>query len=722
MAKSILKIVLIAAVLFLHAQLRWQAVQQRPLSGLLAQYPHCYSRSLSLVAGRGFERLSVAPDSASLPVKRFLDLEVDELSTADLNAYLTSLPNQEGGDYGSYRYVDWMRIGDLYTAGLVWKLCGIRWTALEHFYVGVSTLAGLAVLLTSWRLSRHFSAGLLAALLFALSPYESGQVVRDANPIWFAAFAFLAFTYLCGRFSATANCAAAFLLGIVCMIGYGWRPDSLVIVLFVLLAALFRWWQDGRGVRQASLAGACYLIGVCGVYGVLQSAIESPQHSLAGNCFHVAYFGEEIRADMDGFENSLQVGRDDAKVASDAYAFHDGLSHEPAPLLYSAGYGRICRTMYFTALGHNLHHWARAIPSTLWYAMGGCPGQDQFQGINISAAWASPEMPRLGQFWTFAVRCLSILLPAFFMIGALAVCCPSCDRGSVAAMLVFCGYYTVIWYVLTPEIRHWGILLVPLCIIAGLAPVVLCKMAGSIWSGARRQALLQRRVWLLPVASAGAIVAGWYILCGATCLISAHERAAYVNDILSRQEQAASVAPHLASPQVFLVTHASAGTSIRQGYLLEIEAGVSPGELTCKHLRLAKEQLLAFNSWENGGKDSGLLDRPRKVIWWNSFTETRHRLHPNKKQLFFVSCLRSASGGDTRSYSLQVNLGGDARLVAARQIDLADWKRLPVSTVFLPGEPPGTTPFVGGLTTRTFNQFPATAAMLGGLGMVEIQP
>src|SRR5690349_5446159 len=79
-ARKTWRAVVIAAVVCLHTQLHWSAISQRSPVVYLGNYPHSYSRSLSLAAGLGYQRLPLAADSASLPLKRFLDMQQESLS------------------------------------------------------------------------------------------------------------------------------------------------------------------------------------------------------------------------------------------------------------------------------------------------------------------------------------------------------------------------------------------------------------------------------------------------------------------------------------------------------------------------------------------------------------------------------------------------------------------------------------------------------------------
>jgi hypothetical protein len=80
---------------------------------------------------------------------------------------------------------------------------------------------------------------------------------------------------------------------------------------------------------------------------------------------------------------------------------------------------------------------------------------------------------------------------------------------------------------------------------------------------------------------------------------------------------------------------------------------------------------------------------------------------------------RSASGGDTRRYTLQVRVQGDSKITDAMRIGLEDWRRMQVSTVISGNHPDLISPSVGGITTRTATQFLVTPEELAPRGIPD---
>lgn len=689
--KTLVCVLMVFAVLALHVGLRWRANDRRQAAELHALYPHCYSRSISLLVGRGYERLPLADDAASKPVKQFLDIETLTLSAEALQKYLASLPEQKNPDLGNYRQIDLLRAGDLYTAAIVWKLCGVSWLALNRFYILISALACLAIFFAAKKISGSFAAGLTAALLYAACPYENTLVVRDTNPMWFIAFATLALTNVNGRQSKWAGLLGGLLLGIASVLGYGWRPQLLFFAPFFLAAALIRSAFDGASPRHLVIMTVAFLLGASAVAAGFRSLNNSPSDALMTAGFHVAYFGEQYRAAGAGAENDLQISYDDSKVASDVNTYCAALGLE-TPKAYDAVYSETCKTFYFEAMKHHLYYWVRSAPTM------------------IHAAVSGKRLNGKSNTW-------QRIAPWLFVVGLLSFATRHVDRIAVALMLAILGFYFGIWFGISPEPRHWGVFLVPVCIIGGLAPTVIVAGLQKWRTGEWRQAHCKSQLRYLFVALT-ACIALWIGACAVAYGISSQARAAYWAAIQAGVEKAAPIVDDRLTPQSFVVTFPESDVAFSRGYYIEIQAGANPQDLLCKHLRTSSNPVEPFADWKGNPPGSGMLDRVREALWWNTFMETRHRLIPNKNQVFFVTGSREPSGGDKRSYSLKITMSGDAKITAVREFNLADWRFLPISSVFQLDDP-GVTPFVDAPSTRTLSQFSATPKTLAELGFPE---
>lgn len=664
--------------------IRLYAFSRQPLHTRIAEYPHSYSCSLSLLAGRGNRRLPLPDAPSSLAIRNFLDMKTNEIDVDEWSAYIDAMPTE--GSPGFYPYVDHGRLGELLTAATVWKICGIKWSSLFYFHIGISTAACLALMIVSWRTGGHYSAGLIAGAVFALSRVEATLPLRDKNAIWFTAFAFLAFDLLYRRYRGRYVLLSALALGFSANLGYLWRPTTLIVTGFIFLASSLKCYFDTRSLKRTIAAGACFLAGAFAVIQVAKISIDDAKQMPMGSFFHIAYFGDSNRAKLLGIEDSYQIAHDDSKTAADACDFRDTRRPEVSPFeVYGAGYGFICREMYLSLVRSNLFNWVYGVPRILMHAT----GADSFRTLPMAL---------------------------LFLAGLTTLFRSGVDRFIVCTLAVFLCYYAAIWFALSPELRHWGMFLVPLSIVGGLAPkaVVDAVRADCSALDGRRRFIPDSKMVLMGSCS----VAAWLLMCLIAYFVSASARADQLEEVL---KLSSSDGERLAfqSNHDFYVHHIEGDENFRIGYLLEIEAGDQSSELFCKHLRLSKSPPALF-SW-NESESDGTLSWARRTIWWNSFLETSHSPQPNQKQLFFVSCMRTVANGDRRSYSLKVEINGDARIVGIRQIDLKNWTRLQMSTLFNETETFGTTPRVGETApSRTLAQFEATPDELKQLGFSEL--
>lgn len=683
----------VAVVLLVHVGIRLRAEQHRPLVGLLGLYPHSYSRSISLVAGFGYERLIIGTDAASQPIKDFLDLKSPTLSVEQLAAYKASIPVQTGGDLGNCRQVDVLRSGDLYVAAAVWKVFGISWPALVRFYVAVSALACLAIFAAARRISGSFVVGLTAAALYAFCRFETTQVIRDANPIWFLAFATYTMVRLGGRQSAFSLALGGAALGVAAMIGYGWRPQLLFFAPLFSAAAVVRRFLDGDGMRRVALTATAFLLAAASVYFGYRSTIDPVDTVKFGSGFHVAYFGEQNRAALAGAENDLQICYDDSKVASDVYSYRTANNLEPS-VVYDGEYSASIRTMYFEAARHHVSYWIRSLPTSI---------QAAITGKLTGDAWNT---------WRTAAF-------ALFLIGLFSVSLHGVDRVALALLLTTMGFYFGIWFGISPERRHWGPFLVPVSIIGGFAPLVVQRLAIALRRDGLHRVVARPQAWYVP-AALGICLLVWCATCLAADQVSAQARADYWQAAQEQCRTAVEVADSRHSPQRFQVDFPEGSTPIQRGYWVEVEAGTEAAELNCRHLRLSSRPIEPLLDWEGNPRGSELHDRIHEALWWNTTTQTRHRILPETRQVFFVTCGREPRCGDTRSYSLKIDLSGDAKITAVRECELSAWRRLPMSSVFQ-FDHPGRTPIVGGQSSTTLQQFATTPEALAEIGLNDVE-
>lgn len=695
-------------ILALHVWLRLSVLSECPTAALGSQYPHCYSTALSVLAGRGCQRLPIAEDGASQPVRAFLDLQRDGISQEEFNAYLQSIPRQTESDIGNYPLTDVTRILDLRTAAVVWRVVGISWRKLQLFYALVSTLACLAVMATAWRIARSAPATLVAGLIFACAAQEGVAGVfnmRDTNPLWFAAFSLVTTVCLAGQFRSTwANCVSFAVLGVVATIGIGWRMDNLVYAPFFILTATVQLALRRIGWMPCVKSFACAVAASASVHALVQKSHDLPRIS-AGIGFHMALHGEYARSNMLGVENGQQIFFDDAKVAADAFAWRD-LNHADRPIQYcDRNYGDICFEMYLANLRYNAFRWLLGTPIVAKTILSGGPRPLVNWPANVPVVINELS-------WGGALR---RIMACLFLVGLMSVCDRSFDRGGVAIVVAFLLMYSAIWFAIWPGYRHIAPLLLPFCLLVGWSITVVCRLAWRVLV-LRWRPVLPRCFFLRAGISGLAIAMLFLAVVGLVYYISARERAGYLTDIRKLSQQGVEWSQSIHSQRRFVVQDFS-GLPFHTGYLLELETSPDGGEILCRQARLTDRQLVVDGGWHGSGNARDLFTWFREVLWWNSFGETRHCLQAGgQKNYFFVTACRAEQGGDRRGFCLEVEALGDVRIVAAKRVNLTDWKRMQLNTVYQEGELFGVAKRIGGDTTRSLIQFPASGEKLTELG------
>jgi len=707
--RLLLSLLAIGAVLTFHAWLRCQQIPAEPKYSVA--YPHCYSSALSVLAGRGFQRLPIASETASAPVRAFLDLDRKAISSEEFDKYLQSIPHQQSCDIGSYAMIDPARILDLYTAALVWHTFGISWLALQLFYVGVSTAACAAILFTVWKISGDLRAGLLAALLLAISADEGFAGVynmRDTNPLWFGAFGLFVLVCVVNEFrNAWLNLATFLLLGVVATIGTGWRMDNIVYIPFLIAAACIKLKAAHVGLRFGTAAVSLACLASMGTHWAIQNSHSLPKNEV-GNAFHVAIHGGEARANILGIENGLQTFFDDSKVASDAFAWH--AAHAPEqPFAYCGGtYGQVCFEMYLSASRYNLFDWVRGMPKiAVMVGMGGPNPQN----------WVPSTHP----FWSFVKPLLSCsrLAGCLFLFGLLAPCVASVDRRAFLTVLALLVLYSAIWFSVSPFQRHFAPILVPLYIIGGMSAVVIPHLYRDVRAGNWKGWLTACR--LRPVRNTAlATIGACILLAGVSFAISAHERSIFLEAIHERSPLGVDISHHIVGSRQFSIEHPPEQRNCAEGYLLTIRAGANPGKLLCRQLRITDDQLVTQSPWQGSADSRNLFEHMRKAVWWNSYYETSHLLAPNQVQSFVVTFHRTSNSGDHRHYKLKIAVGDGAEIISATRVPLDNWQHLPVCTVYRQNDYWGLAYRPGGYTSRTLVQFPSTFETLAELGFPEV--
>jgi hypothetical protein len=666
---TIVRVSLLVALLGAHLALRLHHTLSVPIAaGARHDYSRTYAYALSLVLGRGFNDLPVAGTPAAAPVREFLFLTRDHLTRDELAAYATSLGRAEPDPhFGLYGPLATTRVLDMRLTAALWKLFGVRWQAPYVAAAVASTFCCLLVFLTARRVGGGFWPGFAAAAVFFASPLErflGAWSVRDGSPLWFAACAFCLLACCFDRTaSARRRAAGALALGGVTMLGTGWRMDALVLVPFAAAAMTVTLAVRFRGVRAVAAGAALFAVGALTAWGTVY-ALGPKTRQATGTGFHMAYYGDHVRANLLGVENSSQVAWCDLQTLIEARRF-DRAHGAGEPLLYlSDRYGAVCRTMYFGLVRYNVHHWVASFPRIWWEAVRGYPGDVlNWQGYTshkegILARGMPGEVALLDRP-PFEAR-FPYLAPALTLLGAFAGVVFGANRLAAAALALFTVYFAAVTFAVLPMQKHVAMMLVPTAVLAGTGIAGAPRLLSPARWRALRQALTARRC-LGFAAAALAVAAAWGGAFAASRHVSLAERRGYVDSLLRLAESGEDAPETLHGPRVFRTGILYGETPDDVGYLLKVRAGDGGGAVACTIRRVA------FDGY-----------RPK-------LDRTRHELAPGRDQYFFVSCLQGGRLGDVRSYNCTAEVSGDARFVSSRRVDLSGWDKLAVSTVFVPG-------------------------------------
>ncbi len=554
------------------------------------------------------------------------------------------------------------RVLDLYFAAALWKCFGISWQVLFTFYALVSTACCAMIFLIAQRLSGDPWAGLAAALLFFASPLE-GHVaaisIRDANPAWFAiGCCWLLVCVVDTRRSRLGNLASYAVLGVVAMLGTGWRFDSLLWAPFFGLSMIAVMTARRRGWRPVLLATLLFVGGAATTRAAIVALFPAGEMA-PGTGFHMAAYADFTRANVLGLENSLQVNRCDAQTLFTARLVSDQQSDghaEPVEYL-SPRYARLCRELFLDEARYNLYPWVRGFPRFCAKCLHGFSSADTFYGVPRTQL-DSERIEWLKPVYRGLLDPLTACLPWLLLAGIIALVLRPVERTMPCVVAAFVLYYAPVLWLVLPEAKHLTPMLLPLCVLGGVGLVAACRaLQPATWRQLEPRVVGQRLAWCGGGLALATVC--WSLALLVARPISCNERRTQTAAILALADQNGHDASNL--------VHGDSSFSVRfepgeqrgwQGYLLKLATGDEPDALVCRHIRSPRDWL------------------------WASLLTTRHRLAPHAEQYFFVSASQGGQYGDPRPYQLRVDLGRQARVVSCTKIDLADWKRLPVATVF----------------------------------------
>ena len=632
------------------------------------------------------------PTTEAEPIARFLAKESDHVTPEQFAAFLAKPgPQDYDADAGEHNYWASSRILDQYVVAGLWRMFGIRWSAVFLFGVAMSTLSCLCVFLIARRIGANYWIGLIAAALYFASPlagFLETWSLRDASPLWFASAAFCFLLCVVDReHSPRRRLASCATLGILAMIGIGWRPDVLLLVLYFGFGLLALSWA--RRLPWKLLIGglACYGIGAFVCHAAIFSL--SSEHQLdAQNGFQNGVYADFSRANLLEIENSFQIQRCDRATLFLARHYHQSHHPDSPPLAYKGrGFSQACRAMFLEELRYNAFRFVQKFPVVYWQALNGLMVPGAFETKNV-AELRHGRLPWMAPLHRAVFDPVSTALPWLFLIGfAAAMTFDRTAFGRARPQVLLLAGLTILQsaalLLVLPEQKHCGVLLLPMTVLGAVGVWSLAMLLHPAnWKNLlATSAARTGRVWLV---GAGAATAIWAVALGVSYKVSVNERHGLIDAIQAAAQSSVPAPDALRGDKVFSIHQLPDSAQNAAGYLLQISAGANPGELLCRHVHFPQD-------------------------WcWPRGLETTHRLWPNRRQYFFVTCDQGGRYGDPRPYSCSVFLDGDARIESCRRVDLSHWDRLPVSTLFYDGQSsPGSPRSVADSSVMRWPNWPA---------------
>lgn len=705
------KVALVVALATINFCDRWHRAQTMPLADR-HNYEETYAYSLSLLAGKGFHNLAVPPTPEAEPIAQFLAKQSDHVSREQFETFLAHPGAQDyDADAGEHNFWASSRILDQYVVAGLWRVFGIRWQAVFLFAAAMSTLSCLFVFLIARRIGGNYWTGVIAAVLYFASPlgsYLETWSLRDASPLWFAAAGFWFLfcvvdrggrlstrgeskstsqaTWLTGRWVASSAA-----LGIVAMIGIGWRPDVLLLVVYLGFALLVMSRVRGLSWKSIAASGAAYIAGAifchAAIFALSSERVLDPQ-----NGFQNAVYADFSRSNLLQIENTFQIQRCDRATLFLARQYDQAHHPGAAPLAYKGpGFSQDCRAIFLQQMRYNAFHWLAGFPAVYWKALNGLIVPDAFETRSFKEL-KQDRLPALQWLHRSMLNGVSQALPWFFLFGvaaALLLRAADFGRGRTQAVLLvgLSIVHTAALLLVLPEQKHCGVLLLPLTVLGAIGiRTAIALLQPAHWKQLfDRSFLPARRTWI----TAGAAVAAAFALSLAICyVVSKHERANLIAAIQSAARTGKLARETLHGDKVFSVRWLPGDTNHAVGYLLKLSPASKSTTLVCRQVHFPQD-------------------------WcWARVLETTHVLRPNREQYFFVTCDQGEEYGDPRPYSCSVTVEGESRIESCQRIDLSGWKRLPVSTVFCEGDSsPGSPRSIAGNSIMRWPNWPAQRSL-----------
>lgn len=684
------QLLLLAAITLVHIATRLESFRQYSLSKRQF-YPETFRYSLAVMAGLGLRPIPFSGDPSSIPLQDFLALQADSISPADFAAW-KGAPHETTGSMDRFltyedQHMTWplytTRVLDLLAAAGIWSMFGIRWDCLFLFYLAVSATGPPCLWLLTRSLTGCGWTGLVGALLYACNPLEMVFVSfspRDISPLWFAVPAWTSLACLVGRGTSWIGLAASCLLtGFLAGLGLGFRHDALVTCAAVAGLATPMVWAAGHGWAKAVAAPFVCWMGTRAVVAAIHLACPAPPQQ-SGVGFHMAYYAEETRCSLFHLENSTGVSRDDLQVMQ--RVAHEKLERGMASIpleatrcdeLYGPDHARLTREMLFRTLRTNAWTWVTRAPEFSWRALRATLLEDLPIGGHIRVLPLREEpIGGIGRHFLAPMAWIGeaepVLLVAGLVLVAGAGLTPGLrERFLALGMALFSFGYIAVLFLVLPEFKHAGLLVLPMCVLGAAGLGQLVRLLATEGRAAMWAAMPTRWIRFTAGASALALVA-WMVLIPVTWMMS---RAARAETVETVNHLAAKANWQANEGDPFTKELRRRGDELRvpEIWLLEVEAEESGVRLACRQAHHDAD--------------------PPLVQYYQSpstLFQTWHRIPRGEPCLFALSLTGHGAFGDTRANQVRVDILGKGRILRTARLRMEGATMPWLRTVVAPGD------------------------------------
>ena len=667
-----IQLLLLALITMAHVATRLESLRQYPLGKRLF-FPESFRYSLAVMAGLGLNPVPFSGDPTSIPLQDFLAVQSEGISAQEFEAWKQSRLSAETVHDSPLTYEDqhltWplytTRVLDLLVAAAIWSVMGIQWNYLFIFYLVLSATGPACLWLMTRALTGNGWTGLVAAVLYVSNPLEMVFVSfspRDISPLWFAIPAWTSLACLIGQTKSwTGHLGACLLTGFLAGLGLGWRHDALVtVVAITLLAGPLVLASGGSWARAATAPIFCYLGTRPVVLAIFLACPAPPQQSGVG--FHMAYYAEETRCSLFHLENSSGISRDDLQVMQRVAQVRADSGLPPIPFdpshcheLYGPDHARITQSLLLDSLRTNAYAWLTHVPEFAWRALAATRLVDLPIGGHIRLQPLRDEpIGGIGRHLLAPLSWVATAVPTLFIAGIVLVAGLGLAPGPrerllAAGLSLFSMAYIGILFLILPEFKHTGLLVVPMASLgaAGLAQIVkLLSAEGRAtvragiphrWAritGGITLTLLLIWLGLLPVA--------WYT--------SKSARAATVATVNALATQA-NWQVNEGDPLTQELRRNNDELNHAEVWLVEVQTAESGVRLACRQAH---------------------HDRPEPLVqYYNSpstLFQTWHRVPKGNPCIFALSLTAHGAFGDKRPDMIRLDMLGNGRIVRMARI------------------------------------------------------